>query len=59
LAQITETSKNVNFIYLDFKGLKKDDRKKMDTFFEATQTTFVDASQVAFPIILKQKVNIT
>lgn len=40
----------VNFLYLDFKGLKKDDVAELNPFFEKTQTTFIDAPQVPFPL---------
>ncbi len=51
LAQISEKSnKSVNFIYLDFKGLKKEDKQKLDSFFAATDTTLVDAPHTPFPI---------
>lgn len=51
LRQFVEVSGGaVNFIYLDFKGLKKDDVAGMKPFFERTQTTFIDAPQVPFPL---------
>ncbi len=51
LRQFVEVSGGtVNFIYLDFKGLKKDDVASMKPFFERTQTTFIDAPQVPFPL---------
>jgi DNA sulfur modification protein DndE len=40
----------VNYIYLDFKGLKKDDVASLKPFFERTQATFIDAPQVPFPL---------
>lgn len=40
----------VNFLYLDFKGLKKDDVAELNPFFDKTQTTFIDAPQVPFPL---------
>jgi DNA sulfur modification protein DndE len=40
----------VNYIYLDFKGLKKDDVASLKPFFEKTQATFIDAPQVPFPL---------
>lgn len=51
LRQISEKSNHhVNFIYLDFKGLKKDDLKNLQPFFEKTKATFVDAPKTPFPI---------
>lgn len=51
LRQFVEVSNgSVNFIYLDFKGLKKDDVVGMLPFFEKTETTFIDAPQVPFPL---------
>lgn len=51
LAQISEKSnKSINFIYLDFKGLKKEDKQKLDSFFYTTETTFIDAPHTPFPI---------
>lgn len=40
----------INFIYLDFKGLKQDDVSQMRPFFERTHTTFIDAPQQPFPL---------
>lgn len=51
LSQIYEQSNgHVNFIYLDFKGLKQDDIKRMDKFFQNTRTNFVDVPQTPFPV---------
>jgi DNA sulfur modification protein DndE len=51
LSQIFEQSNgHVNFIYLDFKGLKQDDIKVMEPFFAATQTDFIDVPQTPFPV---------
>ena len=51
LSQIYEQSNgHVNFIYLDFKGLKQDDIKRMDKFFLDTRTNFVDVPQTPFPV---------
>jgi DNA sulfur modification protein DndE len=51
LSQIYEQSNgHVNFIYLDFKGLKQDDVKRMDNFFQNTRTNFVDVPQTPFPV---------
>jgi DNA sulfur modification protein DndE len=51
LRQFAEVSNHeVNFIYLDFKGLKKDDVKGLMPFFEKTKTTYIDAPQVPFPL---------
>lgn len=51
LSQIYEQSNgHVNFIYLDFKGLKQEDVKRMDKFFQSTKTNFVDVPQTPFPV---------
>lgn len=51
LSQIYEQSNgHVNFIYLDFKGLKQEDVKRMDKFFHNTRTNFVDVPQTPFPV---------
>ena len=51
LRQFVDVSQGeVNFLYLDFKGLKHDDAQKMKPFFERTKTTFVDAPQQPFPL---------
>jgi DNA sulfur modification protein DndE len=51
LKQITKTTQQkVNFLYLDFKGLKNDDVDFYQPFFEATGTTFIDAPHIAFPL---------
>lgn len=41
---------NLNFLYLDFKGLKNDDVKSMQPFFDRTKTTFINAPQKPFPL---------
>ena len=51
LSQISEKSNHqVNFIYLDFKGLKKGDRKFYESFFSKTRSKYIDAPNSAFPI---------
>lgn len=51
LRQFVENSSgSINFLYLDFKGLKKDDVKAMKPFFERTHTTFIDAPNKPFPL---------
>jgi len=51
ITQMFEQSNgHVNYIYLDFKGLKKDDIKEMKSFFDATQTEFVNVPDTKFPI---------
>lgn len=51
LKQIGEVSRGqLNFIYLDFKGLKKDDLPFYQPFFDATRAAFIDAPQVPFPL---------
>lgn len=51
LKQIVKESKDkVNFVYLDFKGLKKEDHKSLKSFFEATKSTLIDAPHKPFPL---------
>lgn len=51
LKQIVEESKGeVNFIYLDFKGLKKEDEKALQSFFNSTKAIYIDTPQKPFPI---------
>lgn len=51
LKEISEKSNHqVNFIYLDFKGLKGNDLQRMDYFFQQTKAQFIDVSQQPFPI---------
>ena len=44
-----ESNHHVSFIYLDFKGLKDDDLKYFQPFFDKTKASFIDA-QDPFPI---------
>lgn len=51
LKEIVEKSNHlVNFIYLDFKGLKDDDISELRPFFEKTKAQFIDAPSTPFPI---------
>ncbi|MEP1778596.1 DndE family protein [Reichenbachiella sp.] len=51
LSQFTSASNGqVNFIYLDFKGLKGEDLENYKPFFKHTKSTFVDAPQTPFPL---------
>lgn len=51
MQQIVDESKGeVNFIFLDFKGLKKEDEKAMQSFFNKTKAVYIDAPQKPFPI---------
>lgn len=51
ISQINKISNgHVNFIYLDFKGLKQDDLIVMEPFFHATKTEFIDVPQTPFPV---------
>jgi DNA sulfur modification protein DndE len=51
MQQIVDESKGaVNFIFLDFKGLKKEDEKAMQPFFNKTKAVYIDAPQKPFPI---------
>lgn len=51
LREISEKSNHhVNFIYLDFKGLKDDDIHEIQPFFEKTKALFIDAPKTPFPV---------
>lgn len=51
VSQIYEKSNgHVNFIYLDFKGLKQDDIKDYENFFYDTKTDFIDVPKTQFPV---------
>ena len=45
-----ESNHHVNYIYLDFKGLKDDDLKEYQPFFDKTRATFVDVPSIPFPV---------
>ncbi|MCR5407592.1 MAG: DndE family protein [Bacteroidales bacterium] len=47
---VTRTQGQVNFLFLDFKGISSDDRKKMEGFFKETHTTCINAPDVPFPL---------
>lgn len=47
---VVESNGEVNFIFLDFKGLKKEDEKAMQPFFDQTKAIYIDAPQNPFPI---------
>lgn len=51
LRQITKATNGiVNFVYLDFKGLKGDDLNYLKPFFDKTNTTYIDCPQIPFPL---------
>ncbi len=51
LKQVSQvTNGQVNFLYLDFKGLKKEDLPGLEPFFQATKTEFIDAPSKPFPL---------
>ncbi|CAH0137687.1 MULTISPECIES: DndE family protein [unclassified Pedobacter] len=51
LRQLVQESQNkVNYIYLDFKGLKKEDEEALRPFFNETFTTLIDVPQTTFPL---------
>ena len=51
LTEISEKSNHqINFIYLDFKGLKDDDLNELKPFFEKTKAKFIDAPKTPFPV---------
>lgn len=45
-----KTQGQVNFLFLDFKGLKESELPKFDRFFKETQTTFIEAPTNPFPL---------
>jgi DNA sulfur modification protein DndE len=51
LMEISEKSNyHVNFIYLDFKGLKEGDLIGLQPFFEKNKAKFIDAPKTPFPV---------
>jgi DNA sulfur modification protein DndE len=51
LKQISkETKGEVNFIFLDFKGITEEDEKKNSDFFKSTNTELIKAPHKPFPI---------
>lgn len=51
LKQIVEESKGeVNFVFLDFKGITEEDERKNNDFFSRTNTTLIKAPYKPFPI---------
>jgi DNA sulfur modification protein DndE len=51
LRQVADVSGGqLNFLYLDFKGLKKDDLPFYKPFFDATRAEFIDVPQTPFPL---------
>ncbi len=51
ISQIYEQSNgHVNFIYLDFKGLKQNDVDDYKKFFNDTKTDFIDVPKIQFPV---------
>ena len=47
---VTKTQGQVNFLFLDFKGVSVEDRKDMEEFFTATHTTCINAPDEPFPL---------
>lgn len=45
-----QTQGQVNFLFLDFKGLSEDDKTKMSNFFKETHTECVSAPHTPFPL---------
>lgn len=51
ISQIYELSNgHVNYIYLDFKGLKQDDIISYGDFFNNTKTEFIDVPKIRIPV---------
>lgn len=44
------TKGKVNFLFLDFKGLKEEERKKEEDFFRSANVHYVDAPHSPFPL---------
>lgn len=47
---VKESSGEVNFIFLDFKGLSEEDEKKNSDFFQNTNCSLIKAPHVQFPV---------
>ena len=47
---VKESSGQVNFIFLDFKGITKEDEQKNKAFFTETKTTLIKAPHKPFPV---------
>lgn len=47
---VTKTQGQVNFLFLDFKGISVEDMKKMEGFFSETHTKCINAPDEPFPL---------
>lgn len=47
---VKESSGQVNFIFLDFKGLSEEDEKKNVEFFQSTNCSLIKAPHIQFPV---------
>lgn len=47
---VKETNGQVNFIFLDFKGISEEDEKKNNDFFSATNCELIKAPHKPFPV---------
>ena len=47
---VIKTQGQVNFLFLDFKGISKEDQQKMSDFFKMTHTTCINAPDEPFPL---------
>lgn len=47
---VTETQGEVNFIFLDFKGITEEDEKNNKQFFDQTRTELIKAPYKPFPV---------
>lgn len=47
---VAKTQGQVNFLFLDFKGISVEDKKKMEGFFSETHTTCINAPDDPFPL---------
>lgn len=47
---VSKTQGQVNFLFLDFKGVSNEDKKKMEGFFNETHTKCINAPDEPFPL---------
>lgn len=45
-----KTNGQVNFLFMDFKGMKEEERQKNENFFNGSDITFIDAPHTPFPL---------
>ena len=47
---VIKTQGQVNFLFLDFKGISNDDKQKLENFFNETHTKCINAPESPFPL---------